>query len=54
MTRLQDLVLTWRYWQLQTQAATPDDYAEYHDQELAAERALQDEADRLAAREKGR
>lgn len=52
MTRLQKLVITWRYWDVQTEAAlgTPN-WAEYHDQFLAAERALRDAADRLASEE---
>lgn len=49
MTKLQKLLVTWRYWDKLTEAATPDEWAEFHDQLLAAERELRDAADRLAS-----
>lgn len=52
MTDLERLVITWRYWDVQTEAALGSErWAEYHDQFLAAERELRDAADRLASGE---
>lgn len=51
MTNLENLVVTWRYWDVMTQAATPDEWAEFHDQFLAAERELKDAADQLTNNE---